>query len=454
MFSKLVKSIKKVSSIDCQPRSSQYTRTCDIGEGASSFVSELKDNRTGQKFAVKACKFDGPRQQLMLENEHNILRHIAQMPEAPKTLLHAKAVWKDEEHFFTMTERFPGDVHSLVRYSGRLSGPRTRLIIAQLITAVEALHQQCIIHRDIKPENIFLTEDLNAVLGDFGLAKQFRTSSAPVAPTRGSASHAPSVVNFTVDPNAVSGSFFQPPSDDEVNCVAHEFAGTAGFLSPEQWNREGYSFPTDIFSMGVVMHELCAGHMPFWQLQRSKDHRPLYAAYERSQLDPRGWDPIAFNLVAAMMHPSQTQRYTLDQVKAHPYFEGADWAAISRHEIPAAWMCSEFAPKSSLAPTVKAKPAFLAGLFTKSKKTAPKEKEIIIPVPPSSTLIADSKVLHESPASISPHDAASPALTLVALSLSSETIQTLLRAPRPSPVLRRPLLSALRLPPCTGNCPA
>ena len=53
----------------------------------------------------------------------------------------------------------------------RFSEHRARFYIAQVLLAVEACHQACILHRDVKPENILLKENGYVVLSDFGVAK-------------------------------------------------------------------------------------------------------------------------------------------------------------------------------------------------------------------------------------------------------------------------------------------
>ncbi len=52
------------------------------------------------------------------------------------------------------------------------------LLTDQITAALEAAHRGGVIHRDLKPANIFLDEDGNAYLGDFGIAKDLANSNA------------------------------------------------------------------------------------------------------------------------------------------------------------------------------------------------------------------------------------------------------------------------------------
>jgi NIMA (never in mitosis gene a)-related kinase 1/4/5 len=85
------------------------------------------------------------------------------------------------------------------------------------------VHDRKIIHRDLKTQNIFLTKDGIIKLGDFGIAR---------------------VLSHTRE-----------------KCKT--MVGTPYYLSPEIIDSKEYSFKTDLWSLGVILYELCANKPPF-----------------------------------------------------------------------------------------------------------------------------------------------------------------------------------------------
>ncbi|KAF7323853.1 Kinase-like protein [Mycena kentingensis (nom. inval.)] len=382
---KAVVSCKK--SIDRQPSTDDYDQEVTIGQGASCTVTGLRHKRTGQRVAVKMCPMSSPSVVRALVTEHDIFRLFNRLPDCPATVLQAQMIWAEKDRMFVMTPEYPSDLYTFNKRMEFSSG-RVKLLMAQLVSGLHTLHFNRVIHRDVKSANILLTHEHNAVVSDFGLSKVFRSSATSM---RGSARSAPKTVSFDADPEASTGSFLLPPSDDELNCVANEFCGTIGYMAPEVYRGQSYSFNADVFSLGVVMHELTTGRMPHHQLQTGRYDQQLYRAYETQSLNPQGWDPLAFNLVSKMMDPNPATRLSIDEVKAHPYFENADWKAIARHQIPAAWM-HEFPGLPAAAP----KKTFMGRLFGTKASPLPvsvAKDQIVVPVAPVSpapTLVASS----------------------------------------------------------------
>lgn len=85
------------------------------------------------------------------------------------------------------------------------------------------VHDRKIIHRDLKGQNIFLTSKGQIKLGDFGIAR---------------------VLKNTVE-------------------KAKTMVGTPYYISPEIIEGKPYSMATDIWSLGVILYELCALKPPF-----------------------------------------------------------------------------------------------------------------------------------------------------------------------------------------------
>jgi NIMA (never in mitosis gene a)-related kinase len=118
-----------------------------------------------------------------------------------------------------------GDLQQRIKAQKGKHFPENQILdwFTQICLAIKHIHDRKILHRDIKSQNIFLTKSGYVKLGDFGIAK---------------------CLNYTLD-------------------KAKTIVGTPYYLSPEIIHNKPYSFKSDIWSLGVLLYEMCALKMPF-----------------------------------------------------------------------------------------------------------------------------------------------------------------------------------------------
>ena len=144
----------------------------------------------------------------------------------------------DGIHFLTM-ELVEGQALDLLICADGLALEQIVKIATELADALGAAHEKGIVHRDLKPANVMVTQDGRVKVLDFGLAKEVATGDADEA-TRTSLG----------------------------NTQAGVVMGTPAYMSPEQISARPLDHRTDIFSLGVMLHEMATGRKPFAGIPR------------------------------------------------------------------------------------------------------------------------------------------------------------------------------------------
>ncbi len=112
-----------------------------------------------------------------------------------------------------------------------LSLRRALEIIIEIAYALCHLHMHGVIHRDLKPENILVTENGSIKVIDFGIAQLLTEEGEPGQPSR------------------------------------QRIIGTPIYMSPEQReNPENVSYPSDIYSLGIIAYEVVLGKLSHGQI--------------------------------------------------------------------------------------------------------------------------------------------------------------------------------------------
>jgi hypothetical protein len=154
---------------------------------------------------------------------------------------------------------------------GQLGGdrlPEDKLTDARAVVAgLAAIHAAGLVHRDLKPENVLRRSDGRLVVSDFGLTREL-----------------------------------------DRTAVSTRLAGTPGYLAPETLLHGRTTQASDVWSLGVVLHELLTGQRPIF---RPRTGRPQLTARPR---DPR--ERALHDLCARCLHPDPGRRPGCDEVQA------------------------------------------------------------------------------------------------------------------------------------------
>ena len=157
------------------------------------------------------------------------------------------------------------------RYADERPAPReaARLGLAVAEALAEA-HASGILHRDLKPDNVIIPRDGRVRVLDFGLAR--------VLPPKG-------VEEPRLDTALATEE--QVAALDALQTEGRKLAGTPAYMAPEQWCGNPGVDRTDVWALGVMLHELITGHRPY---ERQEEARATLA-WSVSSRDPAPLDP-------------------------------------------------------------------------------------------------------------------------------------------------------------------
>ncbi|KAI0052655.1 kinase-like protein [Auriscalpium vulgare] len=257
-----------------------------LGAGCFGTVYMAKDRLTGKDLAVKVTE------ELCLD-EQRALRRV----EGCKAFLQLHASWRDESHCFLATDYCAnGDLRSEVDRQGKLSEAYAKVLIAELLLALDELHGLGMVHRDVKPENILFDSEGHIVLADFGLVRDLKDSEVASPP----------------DPN----------NDIPAGCTRSD-CGTLDYMAPEMINKEPYSYGVDFWAMGVLLYFLLTGRLPFGN--GLSDYPPIVMAAMILVKDPTFEDsdlvsPVARDFIQSVLQKDRSSRLSVDEMKAHAFF--------------------------------------------------------------------------------------------------------------------------------------
>lgn len=268
-----------------------------LGRGAFGEVFHVKQKSNGRSYAMKVLhkeKVMGSNLLRYAFTERNILSYI-QHP----YIVSLHYAFQTPKHLVLVMQYCPGgNLQQLIRRLGRklqgLSMPLAQLYAAELLLALQHLHERNIVYRDLKPDNVVLDAAGHAMLTDFGLSKD------GVRRHLGTRTH----------------------------------CGSVAYLAPEILLGQKYGHTVDIYNLGVLLYNMLLGLPPFFHHEKETLQRNIVHA----QLElPSVLSTAAQSFIHVTMARDPRKRLgaaSTADLRRHEFFRDMNFELLKQRKVP------------------------------------------------------------------------------------------------------------------------
>ena len=268
-----------------------FTTISVIGEGTYSKIILVKKKDNSKYFAMKTLKkslLKEKKKENYIKNEINTIDLITDN----NFLIKHFWTFQTKNKFHFILEYCPGgDLFNLLEKKRKLTIAQTKFYTAQIILALEHLHNKKLIYRSLKPENILINKDGYIKLTNFSISRKVE--------------------------------------DDEAKTIC----GNIDYLAPEILIKKGYGKEIDFWSLGCIVYEMLFGISPFYcdnnyqMIQKILKFKPNFL---------EGFDPVCTDFLKGLLKKKKEMRLGfngIDELKNHKFFENLNWQKIKDKKI-------------------------------------------------------------------------------------------------------------------------
>ena len=258
-----------------------YTIGAEVGSGAFGKVVLGKHILTNETVAIKILDkmilSQTPEDYELVRQEISILKIVKH-----KYIVQLYEILQTVQHIFIVMEYCEGkDLMDYILSKNHLTEYESLKYFQQLINALFYLHSQNISHRDVKIDNMLLDKNKNLKLVDFGLSTKY--------------------------------------SDDNL---LDQPCGTVVYAAPEVLDgNEYHGMLADVWSSGIVLFGMTSGYLPFCDQDDEVNKKHVL---EGKIEIPEFFSPMLKDLLMHMLDINPLNRYTLQDIREHPWFNMID----------------------------------------------------------------------------------------------------------------------------------
>ena len=274
--------VQEISKGDKNPKKNEITLEdfhiiSRLGCGAFGTVYKVKNIIDNNEYALKVIN-----KNIIIEKkyfhymmqEFEILKYLNGCP----FILGIHYAFQTANFLFMVTDLCSnGDISNAIS----ISNPK--LLISELILAIEYIHKKKVIYRDLKAENVLLNSEGHIKICDFNLSK----------------------MNIGENDRAPS------------------FCGSPLYLSPEMLDKKGVNHKADIYQLGLLIYEILVGQTAY----KSDKLEILYDNISNNRINYNvpGLDKVTTDLLKKILRKVPEQRLSIKEIKEHDYFSDINW---------------------------------------------------------------------------------------------------------------------------------
>jgi 5'-AMP-activated protein kinase catalytic alpha subunit len=269
-----------------------YTMGRMIGEGGFSQVRLALHHLSERFVAVKVinkAKILDPAELRRVEREIRVMRRLDHI----SIVKLFEVIDTPSKQYMVMEHAPMGSLLDYVRGKRRLEESQAATFFVQIAAGLQYCHQHEVVHRDVKLENILMDSSKSMKLIDFGLA-----------------------------------AFFTPGKALKVHC------GSPSYAAPEIVSKKDYEGPpVDVWSLGIVLFAMTAGHLPFHTTSGNKMELSSKILSGRFSC-PDFFSVHLKNLLSQLLDTDPATRTTLAGALQHPWVQqhaAPTVASLSNH---------------------------------------------------------------------------------------------------------------------------
>lgn len=292
--------IRKLQNL--RPRTSDYETIKVIGQGAFGVVKLVRHKSSKKVFAMKTLsksEMVNKSEQAFFWTERDIMAKNTS-PWVVK-LYHS---FQDAKYLYMVMEFMPGGdlVNLMSQYD--VHDKWAMFYTAEVVLALNAIHEMGFIHRDVKPDNMLLDNTGHLKIADFGTCMKMDAKG-------------------------------KVKSDTAV--------GTPDYISPEVLTSQGkmaqYGRECDWWSVGVVLYEMLVGETPFWSEGLVGTYGKIIDHKKSLTFEGTNINKKAESLIRRFLTDPEDRlgRKGIQDIKAHEFFKTDEWDWGSLRQTPAPW---------------------------------------------------------------------------------------------------------------------